>query len=77
MEEFWKWLRDLANNKVMECHLNKHHHSRLCPNCKLWTSETGGAKEFYSKGEYDFMRCNQCDHLSKWLDLGMAAKCVD
>ena len=79
MNEFWKWLRNFANNKVMEHHMAKYKHSRLCPNCNLWTSETGGAKEYYSEisdSMYSYMRCNQCGYLSKWLELGMGAKCV-
>lgn len=67
MYKFWIWLRDFGNKKAKEAYMETYHHDRKCPNCKLWTSELGGAKSIVDDGDYhELMECIQCGYKSRW-----------
>ena len=68
MTSFWERVRYYANKKVKRQYMDRVGHDRKCPNCKLWTSEVGGAYKIdYHDNEYlEFMECRQCHYKSTW-----------
>lgn len=73
-EKFWKWVREFANEKVKQAHMNKFHHARKCPNCNTWTSEVDGCKALVDSEDnpyYELMTCNKCAYVSTWDCIGM------
>lgn len=73
MATFWEKVRYYANKKVRRQYMDRVRHDRKCPNCKLWTSEVGGAyKVDYSELEHvEVMTCRHCGYASRWDCRGM------
>ena len=73
MSAFWEKVRHYANEKVRREYMDRVRHDRKCPNCKLWTSEVGGAcKVDYSELEHvEVMTCRHCGYKSRWDCRGM------
>ena len=68
MPTFWEKLRHYANKKVKRQYMDRVRHDRKCPNCKLWTSEVGGAYkvDYTENGHIQTMTCRQCGYTSRW-----------
>lgn len=68
MSTFWEKVRHYANRKVKRQYMDKFRHDRKCPNCKLWTSEVGGAYKIdYTDNDHvEVMTCRQCNYKSRW-----------
>jgi hypothetical protein len=65
---FWTAIRDFAARRVESAFMREYYHARKCPNCRVWSHQVGGAKDFRSDpdGRYDYMQCNQCEEWSRW-----------
>lgn len=59
--------------------MDKYHHDRKCPNCKLWVSEVGGVTKLeYLEFKYEErMTCKQCGYTSRWDCRGMVPVLFD
>lgn len=73
MATIWEKIRYYANEKVKRDYMKRVGRDIKCPNCKLWTSEVGGAyKVDYSELEHvEVMICRQCNYPSRWDCRGM------
>ena len=71
---FWEWVRAYANKRVRRAHMDRAHHERRCPNCRVWTSEVGGCAALVddpSDPWSELMMCSQCGFVSRWDCRGM------
>ena len=66
MLRFWTWLRDFAARGVERAYMAKHYHARLCPNCRTWTHQVGGARDARDDEWFQYMQCNKCEEWSRW-----------
>lgn len=62
--KFWRKIRDYSQQKMKQ----EYNSGDLkCSNCKRWTHEVGGCKDFYQYDKMnDVMVCNQCGYESMW-----------
>jgi hypothetical protein len=65
-DRFWRWLHALAERRIREAHMARHHHDRRCPYCGRWGALYGWWKVRDVDAQHRVMTCRACGQESMW-----------